>query len=164
MDSLQFQSESLFTWSRADRPVYRFHLWISAWLLRLKQTHLEQIDTSATTTFECKSSFPCVGTVRTWTHRSRMAYPTDYNGSHHLSTHPIRLSGVFFEAFFSVDQFPCGQGTQPFLLSNGVQLIMVFTEISQVRRNLRDTLIRDLRSHETEKPNISIDLLCSIGK
>ena len=52
-------------------------------------------------------------------HHSHVAYPTDYNGGDCPSTHPVRLPGVFFEAFYSVDQFPHGQGTQPFVLANG---------------------------------------------
>ncbi len=52
-------------------------------------------------------------------HRSHMAYPTRYNGGDCPSTHPVRLPGVFYEAFYAVDKFPHGQGTQPFVLSNG---------------------------------------------
>ena len=52
-------------------------------------------------------------------HRSHMAYPTRYNGGNCPASHPVRLPGVFFEAFYAVDKFPHGQGTQPFVLSNG---------------------------------------------
>jgi hypothetical protein len=52
-------------------------------------------------------------------HQSHMAYPTRFNGGDCPSTHPVRLPGVFFEAFYAVDKFPHGQGTQPFVLSNG---------------------------------------------
>jgi hypothetical protein len=52
-------------------------------------------------------------------HRSHMAYTTRYNGGDCPSTHPVRLPGIFFEAFYSIDKFPRGQGTQPFVLSNG---------------------------------------------
>ncbi|CAF3141525.1 unnamed protein product [Rotaria sp. Silwood2] len=52
-------------------------------------------------------------------HRSHMAYPSHYNGGDCPTSHPVRLPGVFYEAFYSVDQFPHGQGTQPFVLSNG---------------------------------------------
>jgi hypothetical protein len=48
-----------------------------------------------------------------------MAYPSRYNGRDCPSTHPVRLPGVFFAAFYAVDKFPHGQGTQPFVLSNG---------------------------------------------
>jgi len=36
-------------------------------------------------------------------------------------THPVRVPGVFFEAFYSVDQFPHGKGTQPFVWACGDQ-------------------------------------------
>ena len=52
-------------------------------------------------------------------HRSHMAYPTRYNSGDCPSTHPIRLPGIFYEAIYSIDQYPHGQGTQPFVLSNG---------------------------------------------
>ncbi|CAF1292907.1 unnamed protein product [Didymodactylos carnosus] len=52
-------------------------------------------------------------------HRSHMAYPTRYNSGDCPSSHPVRLAGVFYEAFYSVDQFPHGQGTQPFVLASG---------------------------------------------
>jgi len=52
-------------------------------------------------------------------HRSHMAYPTQYNGGDCPSTHPVRLPAVFYEAFYAVDQFPHGQGVQPFVLANG---------------------------------------------
>lgn len=52
-------------------------------------------------------------------HRSHMSYPTRYNGGDCPASHPVRLPGVFFEAFYAVDKFPHGQGTQPFVLSNG---------------------------------------------
>jgi len=52
-------------------------------------------------------------------HKSHMAYPSQYNGGDCPSTHPVRLPAVFFEAFYAVDKFPHGQGTQPFVLSNG---------------------------------------------
>ncbi|CAF3711683.1 unnamed protein product [Rotaria sp. Silwood1] len=52
-------------------------------------------------------------------HRSHMAYPSHYNGGDCPPSHPVRLPGIFYEAFYSVDQFPHGQGIQPFVLSNG---------------------------------------------
>jgi len=52
-------------------------------------------------------------------HKSHMAYPSRYNGGNCPSSHPVRLPGVFFEAFYAVDKFPHGEGTQPFVLSNG---------------------------------------------
>ncbi|CAF2122006.1 unnamed protein product [Rotaria magnacalcarata] len=52
-------------------------------------------------------------------HRSHMAYPSHYNGGDCPPSHPVRLPGLFYEAFYSVDKFPHGQGTQPFVLSNG---------------------------------------------
>jgi hypothetical protein len=52
-------------------------------------------------------------------HRAHMAYPTRYNGGDCPATHPVRLPAIFFEAFYSVDKFPHGEGRQPFVLSNG---------------------------------------------
>jgi len=52
-------------------------------------------------------------------HKSHMAYPTIYNDGDCPSTHPVRIPGVFFEAFYSVDKFPHGQGRQPFVWSCG---------------------------------------------
>jgi hypothetical protein len=48
-----------------------------------------------------------------------MAYPSRTDIGDCPSTHPVRLPGVFFEAIYAVSQFPHGQGTQPFVLSNG---------------------------------------------
>ncbi len=52
-------------------------------------------------------------------HKSHVSYPDRYNGGDCPATHPVRLPGLFYEAFYSVDQFPHGQGTQPFVLANG---------------------------------------------
>lgn len=52
-------------------------------------------------------------------HRAHMAYPTSYNQGNCPDTHPVRVPGVFFEAFYSVAQFPHGQGTQPFAWACG---------------------------------------------
>jgi hypothetical protein len=54
-------------------------------------------------------------------HKSHMAYPTSYNLGNCPPTHPVRVPGVFFEAFYSVDQFPHGKGTQPFVWACGDQ-------------------------------------------
>ena len=52
-------------------------------------------------------------------HRSHMAYPTRYNSGDCPPTHPVRVPGIFYEAIYSVAEFPHGQGNQPFVLSNG---------------------------------------------
>jgi len=52
-------------------------------------------------------------------HRSHMAYPSSYNGGDCPDTHPVRIPGVFFEAFYSVSSFPHGNGTNPFVWSCG---------------------------------------------
>eukprot|EP01117_Protostelium_nocturnum_P001963 TRINITY_DN12618_c0_g1_i1.p1 TRINITY_DN12618_c0_g1~~TRINITY_DN12618_c0_g1_i1.p1 ORF type:complete len:582 (-),score=180.01 TRINITY_DN12618_c0_g1_i1:250-1995(-) len=53
-------------------------------------------------------------------HKSHMSYPTKRaNGGDCPATHPVRIPGIFFEAFYSVDQFPHGTGTNPFVFSNG---------------------------------------------
>lgn len=52
-------------------------------------------------------------------HKSHMAYPDGVNGGNCPATHPVRIPGVFFEAFYSVDKFPHGAGTNPFVWANG---------------------------------------------
>jgi len=52
-------------------------------------------------------------------HRTHVAYPTSYNLGDCPPTHPVRIPGVFYEAFYSVDKFPHGKGTQPFSWSCG---------------------------------------------
>lgn len=53
------------------------------------------------------------------THRTHVAFPTRPDGGNCPSTHPVRLTNMFFEAFYSVGDFPHGTGTQPFVLSTG---------------------------------------------
>lgn len=52
-------------------------------------------------------------------HQTHVAYPSHYNGGDCPATHPVRLPGLFYEAFYAVDKFPHGQGVQPFVLANG---------------------------------------------
>jgi len=53
-------------------------------------------------------------------HTTHVAFPIERpDGGNCPATHPIRLPNLFFEAFYSVDQFPHGTGTQPFVLANG---------------------------------------------
>jgi hypothetical protein len=52
-------------------------------------------------------------------HKSHMAYPSNVNGGNCPGTHPVRIPGVFFEAFYSVSAFPHGNGTNPFVWSCG---------------------------------------------
>lgn len=52
-------------------------------------------------------------------HSSHVAYPIERpDGGNCPSTHPVRLMGVFFEAFYSVSSFP-QQSYQPFVLACG---------------------------------------------
>eukprot|EP01118_Nematostelium_gracile_P009047 TRINITY_DN302_c0_g3_i1.p1 TRINITY_DN302_c0_g3~~TRINITY_DN302_c0_g3_i1.p1 ORF type:complete len:543 (-),score=118.58 TRINITY_DN302_c0_g3_i1:20-1648(-) len=53
-------------------------------------------------------------------HNKHVAYATRYNGGNCPASHPVRTPGVFFEAFYSVSEFPHGDGSrQPFVLSQG---------------------------------------------
>ncbi|CAF0977444.1 unnamed protein product [Adineta steineri] len=52
-------------------------------------------------------------------HRSHMAYPSQYNTGDCPASHPVRIPGLFFEAFYAIDKFPHGTGRQPFVLANG---------------------------------------------
>jgi hypothetical protein len=55
-------------------------------------------------------------------HQSHVAYPIELpNNGNCPSSHPVRLPLLFYEVLFSVDldQFPHGDGRQPFLLSCG---------------------------------------------
>jgi hypothetical protein len=52
-------------------------------------------------------------------HKDHVAYPTMYNNGNCPATHPVRIPGLFYEAFYSVDKFPHGQGTNPFVWSCG---------------------------------------------
>jgi len=52
-------------------------------------------------------------------HRTHMSYATTYNNGNCPATHPVRIPGVFFEAFYSVDKFPHGTGKNPFVWANG---------------------------------------------
>jgi len=52
-------------------------------------------------------------------HKSHVAYPDTYNNGNCPPTHPVRIPAVFYENFYSVDQFPHGTGTQPFVWSCG---------------------------------------------
>jgi len=53
-------------------------------------------------------------------HKSHLAYPIEmYNNGNCPDTHPVRIPGLFFEAFYSVDKFPHGDGRQPFVWSCG---------------------------------------------
>jgi len=55
-------------------------------------------------------------------HRSHMAYPIgDISQGDCPATHPYRLPGVFFEAFYNTNLYPHGDGkiTWPFVLSQG---------------------------------------------
>jgi len=52
-------------------------------------------------------------------HKSHMAYTTSYNNGNCPDSHPVRIPGIFFEAFYSVSQFPHGTGTQPFAWACG---------------------------------------------
>jgi len=51
-------------------------------------------------------------------HRSHVAYPDRYDGGDCPPGFPVRLLGVFFEAFYSVSDFP-QQNYQPFVLACG---------------------------------------------
>jgi len=51
-------------------------------------------------------------------HRSHVAYPDRYDGGNCPPGFPVRLMGVFFEAFYSVGDFP-PQNYQPFVLGCG---------------------------------------------
>jgi len=54
------------------------------------------------------------------THQTHVAYPIERpDGGNCPPTHPVRLPNLFFEAFYSVSQFPHGTGRQPFVLGNG---------------------------------------------
>jgi len=54
-------------------------------------------------------------------HTSHVAFPIERpDGGNCPSTHPVRIPDLFFEAFYTVDQFPHGDGTrQPFVLACG---------------------------------------------
>jgi len=52
-------------------------------------------------------------------HKSHMAFPTTYNDGDCPLSHPVRVPGLFYEAFYSVDKFPHGKGTNPFVWSCG---------------------------------------------
>eukprot|EP01119_Soliformovum_irregulare_P009278 TRINITY_DN2251_c0_g2_i1.p1 TRINITY_DN2251_c0_g2~~TRINITY_DN2251_c0_g2_i1.p1 ORF type:complete len:613 (-),score=171.91 TRINITY_DN2251_c0_g2_i1:55-1869(-) len=52
-------------------------------------------------------------------HKSHMAYPSGVDGGNCPDTHPVRIPGIFFEAFYSLKGFPHGQGFNPFVWSNG---------------------------------------------
>lgn len=53
-------------------------------------------------------------------HTTHVSFPIQApDGGDCPSTHPVRLPNIFFEAFYSVDQFPHGTGTQPFVLACG---------------------------------------------
>jgi len=51
-------------------------------------------------------------------HQDHVAYPDRYDGGNCPASHPVRLLGLFYEAFYSVDAFP-SQSYQPFVLSCG---------------------------------------------
>lgn len=51
-------------------------------------------------------------------HQSHVAYPSHYDGGNCPDAFPVRLLGVFFEADYSVSEFP-QQTYQPFVLSCG---------------------------------------------
>jgi len=51
-------------------------------------------------------------------HQSHVAYPDRYDGGNCPPGFPVRLLGVFYEAFYSVSDFP-QQSYQPFVLSCG---------------------------------------------
>lgn len=53
------------------------------------------------------------------THNTHVAFPTEPDNGNCPSTHPVRLPNLFFEAFYSVDMFPHGTGTQPFVVGCG---------------------------------------------
>jgi hypothetical protein len=52
-------------------------------------------------------------------HKSHMAYPSNVDSGNCPTTHPVRIPGVFFEAFYAVSDYPHGAGTNPFVWSNG---------------------------------------------
>jgi len=52
-------------------------------------------------------------------HQSHMAYSTMYNGGDCPPTHPELIPIIFFEVSYSVDKFPHGKGTNPFVWSCG---------------------------------------------
>jgi len=55
-------------------------------------------------------------------HQDHMSYPvgTRPDGGDCPNSHPVRIPGIFYEHFYSVDLFPHGDGTrQPFVWSNG---------------------------------------------
>jgi len=53
------------------------------------------------------------------THNTHVSYPTSPDGGDCPSTHPVRIPNLFFEAFYTVGDYPHGDGTQPFVLANG---------------------------------------------
>jgi len=56
--------------------------------------------------------------IDTPTHATHVAYPDRYDGGNCPPGFPVRLLGVFFEAFYSVSDFP-QQNYQPFVLACG---------------------------------------------
>jgi hypothetical protein len=53
-------------------------------------------------------------------HSDHVAFPIERpDGGNCPSTHPVRIPNLFFEAFYSVDKFPHGDGVQRFVLANG---------------------------------------------
>jgi len=56
--------------------------------------------------------------IDTPNHQDHVAYPDRYDGGNCPSSHPVRLLGLFFEAFYAVDGFP-QQSYQPYVLSCG---------------------------------------------
>jgi len=54
-------------------------------------------------------------------HQSHVSYPSEVDNGNCPSAFPVRLPMVFFEILFSVplDQFPHGEGVQPFVLACG---------------------------------------------
>lgn len=54
------------------------------------------------------------------THTTHVAFPIQApDGGDCPSTHPVRLPNLFFEAFYTVSDFPHGTGTQNFILACG---------------------------------------------
>jgi hypothetical protein len=52
-------------------------------------------------------------------HHDHVAYPTRYDNGNCPAGFPARFPGLFYEVLYSVDQFPHGQGIQPFVLACG---------------------------------------------
>jgi hypothetical protein len=49
-----------------------------------------------------------------------MSYPIEAPDNGNCPpTHPVRMPNLFFEAFYSVDKYPHGEGVQPFVLATG---------------------------------------------